>query len=84
MEKRFLRTLYIGSESKWELSRSKFQEKAQPLDLRLTVRFGEQGTAQNNQWLFEGFETSWAIMGVRKIALSHVQTKESIGVTSQK
>ena len=49
MEKRFLHTLYIGSESKWELSRSKFQEKAQPLDLRLTVRFGEQGTAQNNQ-----------------------------------
>ena len=48
MEKRLLRTLYIRSEGKWELSHSKFQEKAQTFDLRFTVRFGEQSAAWSN------------------------------------
>ena len=35
----------MEGENEWELSLSKFQEKDQPLDLCLTVRSGEQGTA---------------------------------------
>ena len=36
---------YIGNGNEWELSRSNFQEVAQPLDLSFAVGSGEQHAA---------------------------------------
>ena len=52
--------LYIGNGNEWELSRSNFQERAQPLDLSFAIGFREQYTAwiimRHIKWNFHTYK----------------------------